>query len=261
MEEEIRDLRQRAETQTQAKDAILQSLKVAKDLQRKTDAGRTHELIKAGLTTVGPAGMVIAVVLARNLFKSPQVDLIRKQVAEQGNLDIVVELPRGVDGAEERLAVLVFRKGRSKDDPILFVDATDHESVKRASRDAFGEQADQIGAYRRSRSTVLTPAFFSSVSRICLEREPIPGIATLVSPSVFTESSAEGRQVDLRPRQFLVVNQVASPDSADSQARLAECHQAVVDAEEALIKARAQLGLEPLLTPNATPNPSRRPGN
>ena len=261
LEGEIRDLRQRAESQAQVKDAIQQSLKVAKDLQRKTDAGRTYELITEGLTTVGPAGMVIAVVLARNLFKSPQVDRIRKQVAEQGNLDLVVELPRGVDAAEERLAVLVFRKGRSKDDPILFVDATDHDSVKRASRDAFGEQADLIGAYRRSRSTVLTPAFFSSVSRICLERVPVPGLATLVQPSVFTESSGDGRQVDLRPRQFLVVNQVAAPDSADSQARLAECHQAVVDAEAALLKARAQLGLDPLLTPNLTPKPSRRPGN
>lgn len=257
-EEEIRELRQRAESQARAKDAILQTLKATKDLQRKTDAGRTHELIKAGLSVVGPAGMVIAVVLARNLFKSPHVDRIRKQVAEQGNLDLVVELPRGVDGAEERLAVLVFRKGRGKEDPIFFVDATDHESVNRAFR---ADQIDQALISRRSRATVLTPAFFSSVSRICLEREPVPGIATLVSPTVFTDSTAEGRQVDLRPRQFLVVNQVAAPDSADSQARLAECHQAVVAAEDALLKARAQLGLEPLFAPNVTPKPSRRSGN
>lgn len=257
-EEEIRELRQRAESLGQAKDEILQSLKAFKDLQRKTNAGRNYELIKEGLSTVGPAGMVIAVVLARNLFKSPQVDSLRSQIVEQGDLDLVVELPRGVDGAEERLAVLVFRKNRGKEDPIFFVDATDHESVNGVFR---VDQMDEPVISRRTRATVLTPAFFSSVSRICLEREPVPGIATLVSPTVFTESSAEGRHVDLRPRQFLVVNQVAAPDSTDAQARLAEYHQAVIAAEEALIKARAQLGLPPLFTPTSSSKPSRQPGN
>jgi len=170
-------------------------------------------------------------------------------------LDLVVELPRGVDGADERVAVLVFRKGRPKDEPILFVDATDHEAVNRVARPATTEP---VFGYRRARSAVLTAEFFAAVSKICLDRVAVPGVAALVTNSVFAE--VDGRQVDLRPRQFLISDRLEEP-AADHQARLAQCHQAVVSAEAALLKARAQLGLAPLFTPTSSSKPSRQPGN
>ena len=73
-------------------------------------------------------------------------------------------------------------------------------------------------------------------------------------------TSVEGRQVDLRPRQFLISDRLEEP-AADHKARLAQCHQAVVSAEAALIKARAQLGLPPLFTPTSSSKPSRQHGN
>mgnify|MGYP006871029029 CR=1 FL=1 len=72
-------------------------------------------------------------------------------------------------------------------------------------------------------------------------------------------AGVDGRQVDLRPRQFIVTDRLEE-SVADSQTRLAECHQAVVNAEAALLKARAQLGLDPLFTKTQTPKPTRRPG-
>jgi hypothetical protein len=72
-------------------------------------------------------------------------------------------------------------------------------------------------------------------------------------------TSVDGRQVDLRPRQFIVTERLEE-SSADLQTRLAECHQAVVNAEAALLKARAQLGLDPLFIKTQTSKSTRRPG-
>lgn len=231
--------------------------KAAYERVKKPIRDRTHDLIAHGLSCVGKDGLTIAVVSARELFKSPQVDRLRGELLEHDRLDLVVELPRGVDGAGERLAVLVFRKGR-KDEPVLFVDATDPEALNKVAKPA-ASFAPGIG-YRRTRSTVLTSEFFAAIAQICLDRVDVPGVAARVARSVFAESSSGGRRVDLRPRQFLVSDRLEEAAGV-SQARLAECHQAVVDAEAALLKARARLGLDPLLTPNVTPKPSRRPGN
>jgi len=255
IDEGHRDLHQQRATWEQVFHEAQRALKSIQEQARKPDSGRTYELIKGALATVNESGMVIAVVLARNLFKSPQVDRIRSQAVEHGRLDLVVELPRGVDGADERVAVLVFRKGRPKDEPILFVDATDHEAVNRVARPATTEP---VFGYRRARSAVLTTEFFAAVSKICLDRVAVPGVAALVPNSVFAE--VDGRQVDLRPRQFLISDRLEEP-AADHQARLAQCHQAVASAEADLLKARTKLGLAPLFTPTSSSKPSRQPGN
>ena len=160
-----------------------------------------------------------------------------------------------MDGAEDRVAVLIFRRGR-KGEPILFVDATDHEMVKKALRLSASEPV--IG-YRRTRSTILTHEFFSAIAQVCVDRAEIPGVSALVPRSTLGGTSVDGRQVDLRPRQFIVTDRLEE-SSADSQTRLDECHQAVVNAEAALLKARAQLGLDPLFTKTQTAKPTRRPG-
>ena len=72
-------------------------------------------------------------------------------------------------------------------------------------------------------------------------------------------AGVDGRQVDLRPRQFIVTERLEEAEG-ESNTRLAECYQAVTDAEAALIKARAQLGLDPLFTKTQTSKPTRRPG-
>lgn len=252
--EELRDLQQKIAASERMIIDASRARKAAYERSKKPE-DRTSELIEHGLSYVNESGMVIAVVLARNLFKSPQVDRIRSQAVEHGRLDLVVELPRGVDGADERVAVLVFRKGRKKDEPILFVDATDHEAVNRVARPSVSEP---VFGYRRARSAVLTAEFFTAVSKICLDRIAVPGVAALVPNSVFAE--VDGRQVDLRPRQFLISDRLEEP-AADHQARLAQCHQAVVNAEAALLKARAQLGLAPLFIPTSSSKPPRQPGN
>ena len=257
IEEKLQELYKEQAASERTYHVAMRALKLTQDLARKPSVGRAYELIKEGLTTVGEAGLVIAVVLARNLFKSPQVDRIRSQAVEHGRLDLVVELPRGVDGADERVAVLVFRKGRKKDEPILFVDATDHEAINRVVRPSTTEP---FFGYRRSRSAVLTAEFFAAISKICLERAPVPGIAALVPTSTFVMAWQDGRHLDLRPRQFLLSDRLEEP-AADHQTRLGEYHRAVASAEEALLKARAKLGLPPLFTKPESSKPPRRPGN
>jgi hypothetical protein len=254
-EEKLRDLqRQRAFAQQTAFEAS-RALKAAYERAKKTPRNRTYDLIMHGLDCVGGTGMAIAVVSARELFKSPHVDRLRTEAIAHDRLDLVVELPRGVDGAEDRIAVLVFRRGR-KGEPILFVDATDHESVKKAVRLSASEP---VIAYRRSRSVILTSEFFSAIAQVCVDRSEIPGVSALVPRSALGGTSVDGRLVDLRPRQFIAFDRLEESAVA-SQTRLAECHQAVVTAEAALIKARADLGLPPLFTKTEPSKSPRRPG-
>ena len=255
-EEKLRDIQQRLTSAQLMTFESSRALKAAYEKAKKPARDRTHDLIMHGLDCVGGTGMVIAVVSARALYKSPQVDRLRNEAVVHDRLDLVVELPRGVDGAEDRVAVLVFRRGRNGE-PILFVDATDHETLNRAVRPM--ASAEPVVGYRRSRSSILTHDFFSAIARVCLERVDVPGIAALVPRSVFAESSSGVRKVDLRPRQFLATDRLEE-SSADSQTRLAECHQAVATAESALIKARAQLGLSPLFTKTEPSKSTRRPG-
>ena len=254
-EETLRDLQQRLNSAHQMASEASRALKAAYERAKKPPSDRTYDLIMHGLDCVGGTGMAIAVVSARELFKSPQVDRLRTEAIAHDRLDLVVELPRGVDGAEDRVAVLVFRRGR-KGEPILFVDATDHEMVKKAVRLSASEPV--IG-YRRSRSAILTSEFFSAIAQVCVDRVEIPGVSALVPRSALGGTSVDGRQVDLRPRQFIVTDRLEE-SAGDSQTRLAECHQAVVNAEAALLKARAQLGLDPLFTKTQTSKPTRRPG-
>ena len=251
----LRDFEQQLVSAQVAAFEASRALKGAHDRAKKPSRDRTYELIKHGLSCVGKDGLTIAVVSARELFKSPQVDRLRDEVVKSKRLDLVVELPRGVDGAEERLAVLVFRNG-PKDEPVLFVDATDPESLKKAVKPE--SMVEPVIGYRRTRSTVLTSEFFSAIANVCLDRVDVPGVAALVPRSDFSQSSG-GRQLDLRPRQFLATDRLEE-SSADSQTRLAECHEAVAAAEAALIKARAQLGLPPLFTKTEPSKPTRRPG-
>ena len=254
-EETLRDLQQRLNSAHMMASEASRALKAAYERAKKPARDRTYDLIMHGLDCVGGTGMAIAVVSARELFKSPQVDRLRTEAIAHDRLDLVVELPRGVDGAEDRVAVLVFRRGR-KGEPILFVDATDHETVKKAVRLSASEPV--IG-YRRSRSAILTSEFFSAIAQVCVDRVEIPGVSALVPRSTLGGTSVDGRQVDLRPRQFIITDRLEE-SSADSQTRLAECHQGVVNAEAALLKARAQLGLDPLFTKTQTSKPTRRPG-
>lgn len=255
-EEKLRDIQQRLTAAQLMTFESSRALKAAYEKAKKPARDRTHELIMHGLDCIGGTGMVIAIVSARALYKSPQVDRLRNEAVVHDRLDLVVELPRGVDGAEDRVAVLVFRRGRNGE-PILFVDATDHEMLNQAVRPL--PSAEPVVGYRRSRSSILTHNFFSAIARVCLERVDVPGIAALVPRSVFAESSSGVRKVDLRPRQFLATDRLEE-SSVDSQTRLAECHEAVVAAEAALIKARAQLGLPPLFTKTEPSKPTRRPG-
>jgi hypothetical protein len=254
-EARLRDLQQQHASAQQMASEASRALKAAYERAKKPARDRTYDLIMHGLDSVGGAGLAIAVVSARELFKSPQVDRLRAEALAHDRLDLVVELPRGVDGAEDRVAVLVFRHGR-KGEPILFVDATDHETVKKAVRLSASEPV--IG-YRRSRSTILTSEFFSAIAQVCVDRVEIPGVSALVPRSALGGTSVDGRQVDLRPRQFIVTDRLEE-SAGDSQTRLAECHQAVVNAEAALLKARAQLGLDPLFTKTQTSKPTRRSG-
>lgn len=256
LDRELRDREQELMSLRVASFEISRSLKAAHERAKKPPRDRTYDLIKHGLDCVGSAGLTIAVISARALFKSPQVDRLRAEALEHGRLDLVVELPRGVDGAEDRVAILVFRKGR-KDEPILFVDATDHETIRKVVR--LGSAFEPVVGYRRTRSTILTHEFFSAIAQVCLDRSEIPGVSALVPCSALARTSADGRQVDLRPRQFIFTGRLEE-SSADSQTRLAECHQAVAAAEAALIKARAQLGLAPLFTKTEPSKPTRRPG-
>jgi hypothetical protein len=254
-EERLRDLQQqRASAQQMASEAS-RALRFAHERAKKPARDRTYDLIMHGLDCVGGTGMAIAVVSARELFKSPHVDRLRTEALAHDRLDLVVELPRGVDGAEDRVAVLVFRRGR-KGEPILFVDATDHETVKKAVRLSASEPV--IG-YRRSRSAILTSEFFSAIAQVCVDRVEIPGVSALVPRSILGGTSADGRQVDLRPRQFIVTERLEEAEG-ETNTRLAECHQAVVNAEAALLKARAQLGLDPLFIKTQTSKSTRRPG-
>lgn len=253
----VRDLNQQLDSVQGMAFEASRARKAAYERAKKPPRDRTYELIKHGLDCVSGSGLTIAVVSARALFKSPQVDRLRAEALENDRLDLVIELPRGVDGAEDRVAVLIFRKGR-KNEPILFVDATDHETVKKALRS--GPAFEPVLGYRRTRSAILTQEFFAAIASVCLDRVEIPGVSALVPRSALAGISVDGRQVDLRPRQFLISDRLEEP-AADHQARLAQCHQAVVDAEAALIKARAQLGLPPLFTPTSSSKPSRQPGN
>jgi len=128
--------------------------------------------------------------------------------------------------------------------------------VKKAVRLSASEPV--IG-YRRSRSAILTSEFFSAIAQVCVDRVEIPGVSALVPRSTLGGTSADGRQVDLRPRQFIVTERLEEAEG-ESNIRLAECHQAVVNAEAALLKARALLGLDPLFTKTQTSKPTRRPG-
>ena len=254
-EETLRDLQQRLKSAHQMASEASRALKAAYERAKKPPSDRTYDLIMHGLDCVGGTGMAIAVVSARELFKSPQVDRLRTEALVHDRLDLVVELPRGVDGSEDRVAVLVFRRGR-KGEPILFVDATDHEMVKKAVRLSASEPV--IG-YRRSRSAILTSEFFSAIAQVCVDRVEIPGVSALVPRFTLGGTSVDGRQVDLRPRQFIVTERLEEAEG-ESNIRLAECHQAVVNAEAALLKARALLGLDPLFTKTQTSKPTRRPG-
>ena len=260
-EARLRDLQQRLHSAHMMASEASRALKAAYERAKKPARDRTYDLIMHGLDCVGGSGMAIAVVSAGALFKSPQVDRLRNEAIAHDRLDLVVELPRGVDGAEDRVAVLVFRRGR-KGEPILFVDATNHEEFKKViSKPRFNwrDPYEFANAYRRSRSTILTSEFFSAIARVCVDRVEIPGVSALVPRSTLGGTSVDGRQVDLRPRQFIITDRLEE-SSADSQTRLDECHQAVVNAEAALLKARAQLGLDPLFTKTQTSKPTRRPG-
>jgi hypothetical protein len=256
LERELRESEQELMSLRVTAFEISRSLKAAHERSKKPARDRTYELIKHGLDCVGPSGLTIAVVSARALFKSPQVDRLRSEALEHGRLDLVVELPRGVDGAEDRVAILVFRKGR-KDEPILFVDATDHETIRNIVR--LGAAYEPVVGYRRTRSTILTHEFFSAIAQVCVDRSEIPGVSALVPRSALGGTSVDGRLVDLRPRQFIAFDRLEESAVA-SQARLSECHQAVVAAESALIKARADLGLPPLFTKTEPSKSTRRPG-
>lgn len=233
----------------------------------------TPELVSHALSTVHEKGAVVAVVSAAYLFKSPQVDMMRALGLARGYLDMVVEFPRGLDGSQERVAVIVFRRGR-RPDPVLFVDASDHEAVLAsrhlanfASGSFANESTEGLQRFwhhpvvlRKTRSNLFTPEYFGIVASICAERRAVAGVAALVPLSVLSAKSADGRWPDLRPRQFLAA---ASSDgsSGDLSRRLADGHGLVAEAEERLGQARQALGLPSLSMKDRNPQSSRRPGN
>ena len=214
--------------------------------------GRDLKLIRHAVETVAPSGTVVAVVSGRNLLRSHSVRALRAYLTPNQNwLDAVVELPRGVAGAGERVVLLVIRKERA-DKSVLFVDASRIDAVLKAgsgepSADAVAQDAAVL---RRQRVEELPEPYIARLAEIIRDRVEYDGVSARVEISL-----SPGDAVDLRPQQYLRAVCI----TLDSlRQKLTAASEQTRKASAALQASRAALGLAPLNPQSgpAAPRPS-----
>jgi hypothetical protein len=214
--------------------------------------GRDLKLLRHAVETVAPSGTVVAVVSGRNLLRSHSVRALRAYLTPNQNwLDAVVELPRGVAGAGERVVLLVIRKERA-DKSVLFVDASRIDAVLKAgsgepSADAVAQDAAVL---RRQRVEELPEPYIARLAEIIRDRVEYDGVSARVEISL-----SPGDAVDLRPQQYLRAVRI----TLDSlRQKLTAASEQTRKASAALQASRAALGLAPLNPQSgpAAPRPS-----
>jgi hypothetical protein len=227
----------------------------SESLSLHRNEGRDLKLIRHALETVTSSGIVVAVVSGRNLIRHQSARFLRSYLtSEQNWLETVVELPRGIAGAGERVAMLVFRKGRAAKD-VLFVDASRIDAVVKAgSEDATVDiVAPDSPLLRRQRVEDLPEAYVARLVEIIRDRVEYDGVSAKVELAL-----APGEPVDLRPQQHLrSVGSVRVTVEKLFQKLEASVEQ-TRKASAALQASRASLGLAPLNPQSGTaaPRPS-----
>lgn len=216
--------------------------------------GRDMKLIKHALAEVTPSGAVVAVVSGRNLIRPSVLRALRAYLpTEQNWLETVVELPRGIAGAGERVAMLVFRKGR-KDKDVLFVDASRIDAVVKAGAEdsVIDFTAPESSVVRRQRLEELPEAYVAKLAEIIRDRVEYDGVSAKVEASVALGES------DLRPQQHLRALGSARVTVEKLFQKLAASVEQTRKASAALQASRAALGLAPLNPQSgpAAPRPS-----
>ncbi len=227
----------------------------SESLSLHRNEGRDLKLIRHALETVTSSGIVVAVVSGRNLIRHQSARFLRSYLTSDQNwLDAVVELPRGIAGAGERVAMLVFRKGRAAKD-VLFVDASRIDAVAKAGSEdsALDIVAPDSPLLRRQRVEDLPEAYVTRLVEIIRDRVEYDGVSAKVELAL-----APGESVDLRPQQHLrSVGSVRVTVEKLFQKLEASVEQ-TRKASAALQASRAALGLAPLNPQSgpAAPRPS-----
>ena len=219
--------------------------------------GRDLKLVKHALAEVTPSGAVVAVVSGRNLIRPSVLRALRAYLPTEHNwLETVVELPRGVAGAGERVAMLVFRKGR-KDKDVLFVDASRIDAVVKAgSADSVIDIADpESSVVRRQRVEDLPEAYVARLAEIIRDRVEYDGVSAKVEASVALDDAS-----DLRPQQHLRALGSTRVTVEKLFQKLTGSVEQTRKASAALQASRAALGLAPL-NPQSGPAAPRPSGN
>lgn len=214
--------------------------------------GRDLKLLRHAVETVDPSGTVVALVSGRNLLRSHSVRALRAYLTPNQNwLDAVIELPRGVAGAGERVVLLVIRKERA-DKSVLFVDASRIDAVIKAGS---GEPTTDVAAQdsavqRRQRVEELPEPYIFRLAEIIRDRVEYDGVSARVEISL-----SPGDAVDLRPQQYLRAVHVTLEKLRQ---KLTVASEQTRKASAALQASRAALGLAPLNTQSgpAAPRPS-----
>jgi hypothetical protein len=216
--------------------------------------GRDLKLLRHAIETVAPSGTVVALVSGRNLLRSHSVRALRAYLTPNQNwLDAVIELPRGVAGAGERVVLLVIRKERA-DKSVLFVDASRIDAVIKAGS---GEPTTDVAAQdsavqRRQRVEELPEPYISRLAEIIRDRVEYDGVSARVEISL-----NPGDAVDLRPQQYLRAVHVTLEKLRQ---KLTVASEQTRKAAAALQASRAALGLAPL-NPQSGPAAPRPSGN
>ena len=216
--------------------------------------GRDLKLLRHAIETVAPSGTVVALVSGRNLLRSHSVRALRAYLTPNQNwLDAVIELPRGVAGAGERVVLLVIRKERA-DKSVLFVDASRIDAVIKAGS---GEPTTDVAAQdsavqRRQRVEELPEPYISRLAEIIRDRVEYDGVSARVEISL-----NPGDAVDLRPQQYLRAVHVTLEKLRQ---KLTVASEQTRKAASALQASRAALGLAPL-NPQSGPAAPRPSGN
>ncbi len=164
-----------------------------------------------------------------------------------------MELPRGIAGAGERVAMLVFRKGR-KDKDVLFVDASRIDAVVKAGGEdsVIDVAAPESPVVRRQRLEELPEAYVARLVEIIRDRVEYDGVSAKVEASVALGES------DLRPQQHLRALGSARVTVEKLRQKLTAASEQTRKASAALQASRAALGLAPLNPQSgpAVPRPS-----
>jgi hypothetical protein len=226
----------------------------AESLSLHRNDGRDLKLIRHALETVTSSGVVVAVVSGRNLIRHQSTRFLRSYLTtEQNWLEMVVELPRGIAGAGERVAMLVFRKGR-KDRDVLFVDASRIDAVVKAgSEDSVIDIAAQESSVtRRQRVEELPEPYVARLVEIIRDRVEYDGVSAKV------EASAALGESDLRPQPHLRALGSTRVTVEKLFQKLAASVEQTRKASAALQASRAALGLPPLNPQSGTASPLRK---